>query len=171
MHSPTADGTAASIMTAPIRTIPADTPVVEALRMAETLGLHHLPLLDSDRLIGLVCTCDLQELGLNQPVRRGLRRELVTLDRDCSWGDVVRTMSRELVGSVLVTEEGRAVGIVTREDLSRAGVDVVDVANFRCDSCGGATHLKRDEGKGLLCLDCRTRATPESPLDETGVVD
>lgn len=165
------DGTVGSIMSSPVQTLAADTRAIDALRLAEEQGLHHFPVIEADRVIGVVCTCDLEDVELTAPIRSAVRREAATVDVRARWGDAVRKMRAELIGSVLVTREGRAVGIVTREDLCRAGVEGADAPNFRCDSCGAVTHLKREGKKGVLCLDCRSRSNPESPFDETGVGD
>jgi hypothetical protein len=127
--------------------------------------------MDGDDLLGLVCTCDLEDVELTAPIRSAIRRAPVALDVAAPYSAALDKMRSELVGSVLVTREGRAVGILTREDLCNAGLDVRDASNFHCDSCGAVTHLKRQDGKGILCLDCRSRANPDSPFEETGTVD
>ncbi|HEY8945540.1 MAG TPA: CBS domain-containing protein, partial [Polyangiaceae bacterium] len=105
------------------------------------------------------------------PIRTAIHRSPVALDARAEWSEAARQMRAELVGSVLVTRDGRPVGILTREDLCKAGLDVADAPNFHCDSCGAVTHLRREGTKGVLCLDCRSRSNPETAFDETGVGD
>lgn len=171
MEALEADYTVGSIMSSPVQSLAANTPAVDALRLAEVQGVHHFPVYEDDELIGLVCTCDLEDVELTAPIRDAIHRAPVTIDLRSNWVEAVRRMRTELVGSVLVMREGRAVGILTREDVGRAGIDVASEPNFHCDSCGAVTHLKHEGSKGVLCLDCRSHAEPESPLDETGVVD
>lgn len=171
MHAANSPGTVGSLMSSPVRTLAPETTAIDALRVAEAEGVHHFPILDGERLVGMVCTCDLEDVLLNAPVRTAIRRSIVLLDVNSHWKDAVERMGSELVGSVLVTDEGRAVGILTREDLGRAGIDATDAQDFHCDSCGAMSHLKREGTKGVLCLDCRSRSEPESFFDETGVVD
>lgn len=159
------------VMHSPVQVVPADMQAVEALQFAEKCGVHHLPLRDRDEIIGLVCTCDLEELDLKAPVRSALKRELATITSEAGLDEAARVMSKEEVGSLVVTDHGSLVGIVTREDLADAGADVASIPHFRCESCGAIRHLKHDGDKGTLCLDCRSRAQPEVPGDGTGVGD
>ncbi|HET9934024.1 MAG TPA: CBS domain-containing protein [Polyangiaceae bacterium] len=159
------------VMHSPLQIVPADMQAVDALQFAERCGVHHLPLRDRDQIIGLVCTCDLEELDLKAPIRNAVKRELATIPSDSGLEEAARVMSREEVGSLLVTDHGSMIGIVTREDLADAGADVGAIPHFRCESCGAIRHLKRDGERGTLCLDCRTRAEPEVPGDGTGVGD
>ncbi|MFZ5890689.1 MAG: CBS domain-containing protein [Myxococcota bacterium] len=159
------------VMHSPVETLPADMQTIDALQFAERYGVHHLPLLDRGKIIGLVCTCDLEELDLKAPIRKAVTRKLATIAPEAGVDQAVRAMSEQEVGSLLVTENGAMVGIVTREDLADAGVNVERVPHFRCSSCGSIRHLKSEGDKGDLCLDCRTRAEPEVPGDGTGVGD
>lgn len=159
------------VMHSPLEIVPADMQAVDALQFAERCGVHHLPLRDRDQIIGLVCTCDLEDLDLKAPIRSALKRELATISSDSALEDAVRVMSQEEVGSLLVTDHGSMIGIVTREDLADAGADVGGIPHFKCESCGAIRHLKQEGDKGTLCLDCRLRAEPEVPGDGTGVGD
>jgi predicted transcriptional regulator len=165
------DGTLGSLMSSPVQTLEAGTTALEALQIAKRAGVHHFPVIEGQSMLGLVCTCDLEDVELSAAVRTAIRRSPVALDEHARARDALSRMRDELVGSVLVMRDGRAIGIVTREDLCRAGLDASDVSNFHCDSCGAVTHLKREGDKGVLCLECRSRSNPESRDDETGVVD
>lgn len=159
------------VMHAPVRTFRPDLKAIDALQFAQRCGMHHLPLLEGGKIVGLVCTCDLEELDLEAPIRDAVAREPVTIPAQSSATLAGQTMAEQGVGSLLVTDNNAVVGIVTREDLSRAGLDFDDAPGFRCQSCGSITHLKTERNRGTLCLDCRARAAPERPGDETGVGD
>lgn len=161
----------ASVMQHPVRTFRADLPAVDALQFAERYGVHHLPLLEEGKITGLVCTCDLEELELQAPISDAVTRNPATIPAQSTVDQAVRAMSEQEVGSLLVTQNGGVVGIVTREDLFRAGIQVDDAPGFRCECCGSVKHLRSEGGKGTLCLDCRTRAQQEVPGDGTGVGD
>ena len=94
---------------------------------------------------------------------RALSRPPVTLDVSASVAEAARRMSEELVGSVLILREGEAVGIVTREEVIALGGPALE--SFHCDVCGATRHLKRD-ARGVMCLDCRSRATPAALDDD-----
>ena len=147
---------------APLLRISAKTTVFDALEVARCAGSHHLTLFDGMVLLGVVCTCDLEELPLEAQVGRALVRPPVLIDEAQSVEAALKRMSDKIVGSVLVTRAGEPVGIVTREDLAQ--VAELSLPNLRCDACGGVAHL-RQGSKGLLCLDCQSRAHPAS-LDE-----
>lgn len=159
------ESTLESIMKSPIQGVGADTPVVDALLMCESRGIHHMPLFDGTTLLGVVCMCDLEEVALDAPVRKAVHHPMVVLDVAAPIGDAVRCMNHEVVASVLVTRGGDPVGIVTREDALAAAND--DDARFDCEACGGRNHVKHGP-RGLLCVDCRDRATPAGLDDELG---
>ncbi|MGC4089015.1 MAG: CBS domain-containing protein [Polyangiaceae bacterium] len=159
------------VMSTPVKTLPADMSTLEALQLAERSGLHHLPLLDRGKVVGLVCTCDLLELDMKAPIRSAVRRRVATIAARSNVEQAARAMSEQAIGSLLVTDQGALVGIVTREDLIEAGVDAERVPHFRCRCCGSVSHLRCDGERGTLCLDCRSRAEPEVPGDGTGVGD
>ena len=165
MHALMREPTLESIMKSPIQAIGADTAVVDALLLCETRGVHHVPLFEGKRLLGVVCTCDLEEVALDAPVRRALYHPPIVLDVSASVSDALRCMSEEIAGSVLVARAGDPVGIVTREDALAAAND--DFADFHCEACGARTHLKHG-ARGLLCIDCRPSSLPASPDDELG---
>ena len=165
MHAMVLEPTLESIMKSPVQAVGADTSVVDALLLCEARGVHHMPLFEGSTLLGVVCTCDLEEVALDAPVRRALYHPPITLDVTAHVSDALRCMSEEIAGSVLVTRAGDPVGIVTREDALAAAND--DVADFHCEACGARTHLKHGV-HGLLCLDCRNCSYPAGPDDELG---
>lgn len=57
------------------------------------------------------------------PVGAIVRAAVVTVDPDATVVDLARPLRTETVGSALVVEEGRLVGIVTLDDLLRLLAD------------------------------------------------
>lgn len=165
MYALSIEPTLESIMRSPIQSVGADTPVVDALLLCEARGVHHMPLFDGTKLLGVVCTCDLEEVALDAPVRRALYHPPIVLDVGASISDALRCMGQKIAGSVLVARAGDPIGIVTREDALAAAND--DMPDFLCEACGARTHLKHG-ARGLLCLDCRSSSYPESDDDELG---
>lgn len=51
------------------------------------------------------------------------RRNVVTQDQDASVADVVRTMHRDTVNSVVIVDDGRPLGLVSDRDLAMAVLD------------------------------------------------
>jgi CBS domain-containing protein len=56
------------IATVPARTIEADTSIFEVLVEMVSLGIHHVPILESGRLVGMVSSGDLNQLGAKSPL-------------------------------------------------------------------------------------------------------
>lgn len=167
----TSTASVTSVMHAPVRTFRPDLKVIDALQLAERCGMHHLPLLEGGKIVALICTCDLEGLDMQAPIREAVRRDAATIPAEFSAQAAVHAMAEQGVGSLLVTQHNSVVGIVTREDLSKAGLDLDDSPGFRCQSCGSVKHLKTEGNRGTLCLDCREHAEPEVAGDETGVGD
>jgi CBS domain-containing protein len=147
----------------PLLRIAARTTVLDALEVAQRAGSHHLTLFDGTVLLGVICTCDLEDLPLEAQVGRALLRPPVLIDESQSVEAALARMSEKIVGSVLVTRAGEPIGLVTREDL--APLATAPLPNLCCDSCGAVAHLRQGE-KGLLCLDCQSRAHPAAPDDD-----
>jgi hypothetical protein len=71
--------------------------------------------------------------------------------------DALNIMNSHRVGSLVVTDQSRVLGIVTRRDLERAGLPVRDDARGHCSCCGSLGHL-REHPTGALCTDCLDRS-------------
>lgn len=56
------------IMTPDPRTLPSDAQAFEAMMLMTELGIHHLPVVDRERLVGIVSTPDIMRLLRNDPI-------------------------------------------------------------------------------------------------------
>lgn len=66
------DTTIGDIMTSPVETVPADTPVEEALRMMNAAAARRLPVVDGEgRLIGILALDDVLELLVDETASIG----------------------------------------------------------------------------------------------------
>jgi CBS domain-containing protein len=140
--------------------------VSAALDAAREHHVHHFPVCDGERVVGMVCTCDLQEAKLEQAVGDVMRRA-VTMSGDRSAADAAVLMRATDVGSVLVTDgHGSPCGIVTRGDLSGQPRVAAILKDCHCEACGSTHHLQRF-GQRRLCFSCRERAI-EPEAFETG---
>lgn len=154
------------VMTHPVRVLPPETTVMQALGCARSWGVHHLPVGQAGAVLGVLCTCELRDAKLTETLQEVVRRPPLTIDSRCSCRAAGERMRHQLVNSLLVTEGEQVVGIVTRSDLAAFSADQ-PLRDTCCWCCGETRHLTRDEHGQLLCVDCRERATaPE--LFETG---
>src|SRR5689334_19431115 len=112
--------TLAQHLKTPLLRMAGSEPVSTVLATAQALDVHHVTLFEGRKLLGVVCTCDLEELPGDATVGNAVKRPAVMLDISASLAAALERMSSEVVGSVLVTRSGDPVGLVTREDLVRA---------------------------------------------------
>ncbi len=154
------------VMREPLFTLQSRDTVSAALDNAREHSVHHFPVCDGERVVGMVCTCDLQEATLEQPVGDVMRRA-VTMPASRSTADAAVLMRASDVGSVLVTDgRGSPCGIVTRGDLNgEPRVDAI-LKDCHCEACGSTHHLQRYNQR-RLCFSCRERAI-EPEAFETG---
>lgn len=146
------------LMSAPVVTIAPNASAADVLALADAHGVHHFPIVERGRLVGIVCTCNLVDVRPDAAALQVGWRHVVTLPREASVDDAARLMLMHGVGSVVVTDESGACGIVTRDDLIRAypGLDSL-VFRACCSACGAHTHLRPgSDGQGV-CQSCLAR--------------
>jgi acetoin utilization protein AcuB len=104
-------------------TIAHDQTMEAAHRMMREHRVRHLPVLDGGALVGVVSDGDLHlvETLLDVDPARVLVEDAMTQDvytvaPDAPIDEVVRTMARRKLGSTIVAERGRVVGIFTTID-------------------------------------------------------
>ncbi len=121
-------------MTSPVRTVAVDAKPSEVRSVLTRAGIHHVPVVDGDTLVGIVSSRDLLRVyragrspgsvGGDDLLDRGpsvgeiMSRELVTLGSHESVDAAVDLIASGRIHSVLVLDrEERLVGIVTDTDL------------------------------------------------------
>ncbi len=132
---------ARDVMTPHPRTIAPSNSVTTALRMMEEGGFHHLPVVEENKLVGMLHVSDIRRhLGLErlpvsvdtlppmweaisvrnvmQPVRR-------PITPDTPVPEILRIIEEWGVTGLPVVEDGRLVGIVTVRDLLRLGEQIL----------------------------------------------
>ncbi len=104
-----------AIATVPARTVPADTPVFEALLQMLGSGIHHLPVAERGRVVGMLSSGDLNQLDARNPlaVRVALdRADSVAAVRVVLAG-LPDTVAALLAGGSAASAVGRVVATVT----------------------------------------------------------
>jgi len=167
MH--TTQTSVSKLMTAPVVTIGPDALAEEVLALARAKGIHHFPIVRESRLVGIVCTCDLQELRPDARVQQVAWRHVVTLRPESAVVDAAHLMTTQGVGSIVISDANGICGIVTREDLLRESPELVQVlGDARCTACGARKHLRPGPGGQCLCQGCHSRARDGAELDIGG---
>jgi CBS domain-containing protein len=116
-----ADTPIGQIATFPVRTISARTPVFEALIEMLASGIHHLPVVEDGRLIGMVSANDVLDLGTRSPLylRAGLDRAEDVTGVAAVVGDLPAAVEALLAAGTTAGDVGRVIATVTDRVQSR----------------------------------------------------
>jgi CBS domain-containing protein len=124
--------TVAQIMAKPLLTIAPDQPLLDASHVMETNHVRHLCVAEGGSIVGLVSVRDLviyfvdaeagpvRELdNVYRPLSVLMRTSIETIDQGETLEAAARRMAEKDVGSLLVSQTGKLVGIVTESDMVR----------------------------------------------------
>jgi acetoin utilization protein AcuB len=123
------------VMQTKLFTVTPDTTLPEAVRLTGQRGVRHLPVLDRDRLVGMLSDRDLKR-AMASPTTSleahelrhlldGLRvgeimtRAVITIGPTSPIEDAARLMVLEKIGALPVTDGDRLIGLVTETDVLR----------------------------------------------------
>lgn len=133
---------AADAMSENPRSLPPSAPLADAIHLLRDLGVRHVPITDSGRVVGIVSDRDLREFSLgavlaqdtstfherlNQRVGALAAHEVVTVSPETELRVVVELLLERRIGAVPVVEKdgGKLVGMVSAVDVLRAVRDLV----------------------------------------------
>jgi CBS domain-containing protein len=113
-------------------TIEATTKAQEAARIMKSEDVGSLPIVEGDKLIGVVTDRDLairiiaEAKGIDTPVAEIASKDVVTIDPQQSLEEAARLMANNQVRRLPVVEEdGRLVGILAQADIAQTGHDAL----------------------------------------------
>jgi CBS domain-containing protein len=113
------------LMTQNPRAVRPDDTVVDASRMMRDENVGSLPVVDSDRLIGMVTDRDVAVRVVAEgrdpgevSVQEIASRNPVTAEATSDLNEALQLMARHQVRRLPVTEEGRLVGIIAQADVA-----------------------------------------------------
>jgi CBS domain-containing protein len=113
-------------------TIEATTTAQEAARIMKSEDVGSLPIVDRDKLIGVVTDRDLairivaEGRGADKTVGEIASKDVVTVDPEQSIDEAARLMAEHQVRRLPVVEEdGRLVGILAQADIAQTGHDAL----------------------------------------------
>lgn len=118
-------------MTTNPRGVETSTPVVEAARLMKSEDVGSLPVLDGERLVGMVTDRDIvlrvvaeAKDAASTTVGEIASTDLVTIDPQQELDEALRLMAQHQVRRLPVVEEdGRLVGILAQADVAKEGKD------------------------------------------------
>ena len=121
------------IMNSNLTTLPREASLLDAAITMRRSSLRHLPIVDGERLVGIISERDVQRCSPSllspitqeeynaifetTPIEKVMLRNPITVTPDSSVRDAVAIMIDRKVGCLLVVEGERLVGIVTRSDI------------------------------------------------------
>jgi CBS domain-containing protein len=121
-----ADTTVKEVMTPGPTSIATDALVVEAARRLASEDVGSLPVVDGDRLVGMVTDRDIvlqvvaKDLDPNRvPVSDVCSESPVTAEPDEALDEALQRMAKEQVRRLPVVSDGRLVGILAQADIAR----------------------------------------------------
>ena len=119
-------------MTANPTTVTPETPGTEAARIMRSEDTGIVPIVEGDRLVGVITDRDLtlrilaEGKSPDTPVGQLASKDVVSVDPQQGLEEAARLMAEHQVRRLPVVEEdGRLVGILSQKDLAEAGYDTL----------------------------------------------
>ncbi|MFA5331334.1 MAG: CBS domain-containing protein [Methanoregula sp.] len=111
-------------MSAPLKWLSGSATIREAIALFTREHIHGAPVIDHNRLSGIVTMSDITKgLDRNLPmttlVTEVMTREVVEAPSDIQLFEVIRRFKEREIGRLIVTEGGKPVGILTQSDILR----------------------------------------------------
>ena len=120
-------------MTSPATSIGQDASLLEAALMVRRSGFRHLPIVEGERLVGLITDRDINRYAPsllsnitqeeynaifeNTPLQRVMVKDPVTVEPATPMREVVAMLHNKKLGCMPVVEDGKLVGIITTTDM------------------------------------------------------
>jgi len=111
-------------MSSPLITLEDRASLREALHLFTRHHIHGAPVMDSERLTGIITLSDIAKsidrgIPLDAPVSEVMTSDVVKASSDIQLFEVISRFKEREIGRLVVVEEGRAIGILTQSDIIR----------------------------------------------------
>ncbi len=123
------------VMSSPVTTVPHTARLLEAVLALRSAKLRHLPIVDGDKVAGVISDRDVQRYAPsllaeitpeeynaifeNTPLERVMTRNPVAVSPDATVREAAEVMHEGKLGCLPVVEDGHLVGIITKADMLR----------------------------------------------------
>ncbi|MBS4021416.1 MAG: CBS domain-containing protein [Dethiobacter sp.] len=130
-------------MSRELHVVTSQTSVPEALAMMESKGIRRLPVVDKEKLAGIVTLLDLMRASpspatslsiweLNYllaklPVKDIMVKKLITVAPDVPIDEAAKLMREHRIGGLPVVQNGKLVGMITETDIFTAFLEMLGV--------------------------------------------
>lgn len=112
-------------MSSPVHTVEPATTAGDAVGLLRRRRIRHLPVVEGDRVVGVVTDRDLRGTAPGVPVSAIMSRPVVIVSPRTAIDKAARLLFDRRIGCLPVIESGKLVGILTQTDAVAALVDVV----------------------------------------------
>lgn len=111
------------LMSYPVVTVSPETKMSQAYTLLSEKGHKGLPVLDEDRLVGIISKRDFWKAkkpsALKAPIKAFMTKDVLTIEPATSPMQAARLMIKHDIGRLPVVEDGSVIGIITRSDAMR----------------------------------------------------
>ena len=118
--------TVKEFMTTSMKAVDSTTRLSEAFKLMQKYHIRHLPVVEGDKLVGIVSDRDLlshasKDSGTlvfpRQSVEKVMTKDLITCNPSTNYEEALKLVLKHGINSLPVIESGTLVGIVTSKDL------------------------------------------------------
>lgn len=114
-----------SWMSSPVHTVRPETTVGDSVALLRRYGIRHLPVMEGDRVVGVVTDRDLRGVPPETRVTAIMSRPVVVVSPRTAMEKAARLLFDRRIGCLPVIEEGKLVGILTQTDAVAALVNMM----------------------------------------------
>lgn len=127
-------------------------------RICSDARTSHALVMEGSELLGTLCACDLWDAAPEDRVSTIMSRHIISVVPVLTVAAVAKLMRSTGVGFLPVVERGVVLGVVTRGDLSRAGLPLERTGPV-CSRCGAHHHVRPSVGpaRDRFCRACRAQ--------------
>jgi PAS domain S-box-containing protein len=113
--------TVAEIMSSPVQTGTSDMSLLEAGDFIAAKHIKRLPIVDDQKLVGIVTQTDLTKVitsyGMWRDISEIMSQDLATIQKDASVAEAAEIMASRNISSIIVMDADRIAGMLTERDL------------------------------------------------------
>ncbi len=143
-------------MSRPVHTVVPEATAGEAVALLARHGFRHLPVMEGDRVVGVVTDRDLRGVAPETRVSAIMSRPVVVINPRTAMDKAARLLFDRRIGCLPVIEDGKLVGILTQTDAVAALVNMMRIqvggrvgevtVAYRPDAMALAHHALRSLG-------------------------
>ena len=104
-------------------TVPANANIQEASRILVRHNLHGAPVIDKNSIVGIITFKDIAESlasgKINVRVKQIMSKELVSMECDKPFYEIVKLFNEKKIGRILITGDGNQIGVISKTDVLR----------------------------------------------------